>query len=93
MVEKIVDRKVRPVTLPGALLIWCLRFLFAEFLEARIIHLRNGAGPVEPALPEEEPVPIAAPPAGVCRGNPPSSIVKAIAFFENESSCMILAAR
>ena len=69
MVEKIVDRKVRPVTLPGALLIWCLRFLFAEFLEARIIHLRNGAGPVEPALPEEEPVPIAAPPAGVCRGN------------------------
>jgi hypothetical protein len=36
MVEKIVDRKVRPVTLPGALLIWCLRFLFAEFLEARI---------------------------------------------------------
>jgi hypothetical protein len=57
------------VVLPRALFIRCLRFLFAEFLEARIIHLRNGAGPVEPALPEEEPVPIDAPPAGVCREN------------------------
>jgi hypothetical protein len=43
MVEKIVDRKVRPVTLPGALLIWCLRFLFAEFLEARIVAALEAA--------------------------------------------------
>ena len=43
MVEKIVDQKVRPVTLPGALLIWCLRFLFAEFLEARIVAALDAA--------------------------------------------------
>jgi hypothetical protein len=38
-------------------------------------------------------VPIDAPPAGVCRGNAAEFHSQAIAFFENESSCMILAAR
>jgi hypothetical protein len=93
MVEKIVDRKVRPVTLPGALLIWCLRFLFAEFLEARIVHLRNGAGPVEPALRRKNRCRLTLQSPEFVEGTPPSSIVKAIAFFENESSYMILAAR